>query len=161
MQDGRHDENPGTYSTTGRCPPAGGGTWTRPRPRLGRRPCRPNWTPSWRRPVGNHAPAARCPLPAARCAEAIAAGVVEIRDGSAEHTGCADRSMDAMISVNNVMLWDRRAGLTEAYRVLQPGGRLAIAVHRHVLNTTHQSNWPMTWERRASSMSASRCVPGV
>ncbi|MFE9695134.1 class I SAM-dependent methyltransferase [Micromonospora sp. NPDC005806] len=72
----------------------------------------------------------------AHCAEAIAAGVVEIRDGSAEHTGCADRSMDAMISVNNVMLWDRRAGLAEAHRVLRPGGRLAIAVHRHVLNTS-------------------------
>jgi arsenite methyltransferase len=75
-------------------------------------------------------------LAAVRCAQAIATGVVEIRDGSAEHTGCADRSMDAMISVNNVMLWDRRAGLTEAYRVLRPAGQLAIAVHRHVLNTS-------------------------
>ncbi|RZU76326.1 methyltransferase family protein [Micromonospora kangleipakensis] len=75
-------------------------------------------------------------LATARCAEAIAAGVVEIRDGAADRTGCADASMDAVVSVNNVMLWDRQAGLAEAVRVLRPGGLLVITVHRHVLDTS-------------------------
>ncbi|MCW3845266.1 methyltransferase domain-containing protein [Micromonospora yasonensis] len=75
-------------------------------------------------------------LATARCSDAIAAGVVEIHDGTADRTGCADTSMDAMVSVNNVMLWDRQAGLAEAFRVLRPGGRLVITVHRHVLDTS-------------------------
>jgi hypothetical protein len=33
-----------------------------------------------------------------------------LRDGSAERTGCAEGSMDAAISVNNVMLWERGSG---------------------------------------------------
>ncbi|MEV0153827.1 methyltransferase domain-containing protein [Micromonospora sp. NPDC050686] len=77
-------------------------------------------------------------LAAERCTAAVAAGVVDIRDGSAEHTGCADQSIDAVVSVNNVMLWDRQAGLAEAYRVLRPHGQLTITVHRHVLNTSPQ-----------------------
>jgi arsenite methyltransferase len=68
-----------------------------------------------------------------RCAAQIAAGIVQVRDGSAERTGCPDASMDAAISVNNVMLWDRAAGFRELLRVLRPGGRLVITVHRHVL----------------------------
>ena len=69
----------------------------------------------------------------ARCAAQIAAGRVELRDGGAERTGCGDGSMDAVISVNNVMLWDRSAGFAELHRVLRPGGTLVITVHRHVL----------------------------
>ena len=74
----------------------------------------------------------------ARCAEPIAAGYVRLRAGRAERTGCQDASMDAVISVNNVTLWDRPAGFRELLRVLRPGGRLVITVHRHVLGVPPQ-----------------------
>ncbi len=75
-------------------------------------------------------------LAAVRCAEQIAAGVIVLRQGTAENTGCPDASADAALSVNNVMLWDRPAGFTELARVLRPDGRLVITVHRHVLDVS-------------------------
>ncbi|MBP2371288.1 class I SAM-dependent methyltransferase [Pseudonocardia parietis] len=68
-----------------------------------------------------------------RCAGPIAMGALEIGDGTAERTGCADQSMDVAISVNNVMLWDQSLGFAELFRVLRPGGLLVLTVHRHVL----------------------------
>ncbi len=73
-------------------------------------------------------------LAAVRCAEQIVAGVIELREGTAEDTGCPDASGDAVVSVNNVMLWDRPAGFAELARVLRPDDRLVITVHRHVLD---------------------------
>ncbi len=73
-------------------------------------------------------------MASARCAPWIREGGVLVRDGAAERTGCPDASVDAVISVNNVMLWDRPAGFREVLRVLRPGGRLVLTVHRHVLD---------------------------
>jgi ubiquinone/menaquinone biosynthesis C-methylase UbiE len=70
---------------------------------------------------------------AGRCAAQIASGVVVLRAGSAENTGCADASIDLATSVNNVMFWDVPAGFAEMYRVLRPGGCLMITAHRPVL----------------------------
>lgn len=69
----------------------------------------------------------------ARCAALVTAGVVELRDGSAERIGGPDAVAHAAISVNNVMLWDRAAGFAELARVLRPGGRLVLTVHQQVL----------------------------
>lgn len=73
-------------------------------------------------------------MAAERCVRWIRAGDLEVRPGSAENTSCAKESIDAAISVNNVMLWDLAAGFAEVCRVLRPGGRLVVTVHRHVLD---------------------------
>jgi arsenite methyltransferase len=69
-----------------------------------------------------------------RCAAQIDAGMIELRDGTAEDSGCGPGTVDAVFSVNNAMLWDRAAGFSEFHRVLGPGGRLLLTVHRHVLD---------------------------
>lgn len=73
-------------------------------------------------------------MAATRCADQIRTGSIELRDGTAEYTGSGSGTADGVLSVNNVMLWDRTAGLEELHRVLRPGGQLVITVHRHVLD---------------------------
>lgn len=72
-------------------------------------------------------------MAATRCAAQLESGLIELREGTVDRTGCADGSVDVAISVNNVMLWDRPAGFAEIFRVLRPDGRSVITVHRHVL----------------------------
>jgi SAM-dependent methyltransferase len=57
-------------------------------------------------------------------------GRVDLRIGTAEHTGLSPASFDCVVSVNSVALWpDLRAGLRELHRVTRPGGRVVIAWH--------------------------------
>ena len=77
----------------------------------------------------------------ARCAAAVAARVVQLREGTAEDTGCADASGDAVISVNNVMLWDREAGFNELMRVLRPGGRVVLSRCTDRCSTSLRKRW--------------------
>ncbi|XVQ07603.1 class I SAM-dependent methyltransferase [Spirillospora sp. CA-255316] len=59
-----------------------------------------------------------------------AAGRIDLRLGTADHTGFPDASFDCVVSVNSVAIWpDLRAGLRELHRVARPGGRVVIAWH--------------------------------
>jgi SAM-dependent methyltransferase len=59
-----------------------------------------------------------------------AAGRVDLRVGTADHTGFPPALFDCVVSVNSVALWpDLEAGLRELHRVARPGGRVVIAWH--------------------------------
>lgn len=53
---------------------------------------------------------------------------VRFRVADATATGCADGSLDAVVSVYVLMFVDAHAAFTEIARVLRPGGRAAIVV---------------------------------
>ncbi len=60
----------------------------------------------------------------------VAAGRIDLRIGTAEHSGFADEQFDRVVSVNNVAIWsDLEAGLVELHRVACPGGQILIAWH--------------------------------
>jgi ubiquinone/menaquinone biosynthesis C-methylase UbiE len=63
-----------------------------------------------------------------RNAEAIGNGRVDLRQGSADHLPFAVESFDKAMALNSMQVWpDASAGLREIWRVLKPGGRLALA----------------------------------
>ena len=54
---------------------------------------------------------------------------IDWREGMAERLPFADGSFDAVVSQFGLMFFeDRRAALAEMWRVVRPGGRLAVAV---------------------------------
>jgi ubiquinone/menaquinone biosynthesis C-methylase UbiE len=62
-----------------------------------------------------------------RNAQAIAAGRVELRQGSVDHLPFADGAFDKVLSINSMQVWpDAVAGMREVWRVLKAGGRVAL-----------------------------------
>lgn len=60
----------------------------------------------------------------------IAKGRIDLRLGTADHTGFGDAEFDCVVAVNNVALWpDLETGLRELHRVTRPGGRVLLAWH--------------------------------
>src|SRR5262244_3751544 len=63
----------------------------------------------------------------ARNAQAIERGRVDLRHGSVERLPFADQSFDKTLAINSMQVWpDAVAGLREMWRVLKPGGSIAL-----------------------------------
>jgi SAM-dependent methyltransferase len=61
---------------------------------------------------------------------AVARETVDLRLGTASDLPWADATFDAILSSNNVQLWEPLQGsLSEVWRVMRPGGALLIGVH--------------------------------
>jgi SAM-dependent methyltransferase len=84
----------------------------------------------------------------------IGAGNVEFRLGELEHLPVADNAADVILSncVINLVP-DKAQVFREAYRVLKPGGRLAVS---DVVNTT-----PLSAELQADSALLCGCIAGA
>ena len=64
---------------------------------------------------------------AARDAEALRNRRVDLRYGSAERLPFADQTFDKALAINSMQVWpDAHAGLREIWRVLKPGGIVAL-----------------------------------
>jgi ubiquinone/menaquinone biosynthesis C-methylase UbiE len=62
-----------------------------------------------------------------RNAQIIAAGRVELRQGTVDHLPFADGAFDKVLSINSMQVWpDAVAGMREVWRVLKAGGRVAL-----------------------------------
>ncbi|MPW20264.1 methyltransferase domain-containing protein [Paraburkholderia sp. CNPSo 3157] len=69
---------------------------------------------------------------AARNAQAIARGQVDLRQGSAGRLPFDDDTFDKALAINSMQVWpDAAAGLAELRRVMRPGATLALAFTVH------------------------------
>src|SRR5207302_293146 len=67
-----------------------------------------------------------------RNAEAIRAGKVELRRGSAEGLPFANDTFDKSLAINSMQVWpDIMAGLRETWRVMKPGGKIVLGFTRY------------------------------
>ena len=65
-----------------------------------------------------------------RCRRARVEHLTRVERAAAESLPLPDRSQDAVVSVNNIQLWnDRARGLDECVRVLAPGGVVVVLLH--------------------------------
>ena len=64
----------------------------------------------------------------ARNRQAITSGRVDARHGSVERLPFEDNTFDTTLAINSMQVWpDAVAGLRELWRVLKPGGSIALA----------------------------------
>jgi ubiquinone/menaquinone biosynthesis C-methylase UbiE len=65
-----------------------------------------------------------------RCRRARVEHLTRVERAAAESLPLPDGSQDAVVSVNNIQLWnDRSVGLDECVRVLAPGGTVVVLLH--------------------------------
>jgi ubiquinone/menaquinone biosynthesis C-methylase UbiE len=68
----------------------------------------------------------------ARNAFAVRSGRVELHRGSVDHLPFDDARFDKALAINSMQVWpDAISGLREMWRVLKPGGRLALGFTKH------------------------------
>ncbi len=83
------------------------------------------------------------------------APAIEWREGVAEALPFPDQSFDAVVSQFGLMFFtDRRQALREMYRVLAPGGRLAVVVWDSLDNIPAYANVVVLLERTAGQQAA-------
>jgi ubiquinone/menaquinone biosynthesis C-methylase UbiE len=77
-----------------------------------------------------------------RNAQAVSAGVVDLRLASAENLPQFDRPFDKVLAVNTLVMWpDPDARLKELRQVMAPGGRIAIVSQPRTPGATAETTW--------------------